>query len=73
MNKEQLSSLAKKTDKELWKEIRAIAKNHGFMLPEATPKHEDIEKIRETLLGTKKINLQEATKIINAYKKDKQP
>ena len=69
VNKEEMKKLAKKSDAELWKEIQSIAKNHGYTLPEAMPKHEDIERIRRALLGVEKISLGDAARIMNNYKK----
>lgn len=71
VNKEQLKKLAEKSDADLWREIHSIAKSHGYTLPEATPSHENIEKIRRTLLGSEKISLSDAAKIMNSYKKNK--
>ena len=70
VNKEQMKKLAQKSDAELWAEIQALAKSHGYTLPSAMPKHEDIEKIRRALLGVEKISLTDAAKIINSYKKN---
>ena len=69
VNKEQLKALAQKSDQELWAEILALAKKHGYNLPEAMPKHDDIERIRRALLGVEKISLSDAVKIMNSYKK----
>ena len=69
VNKEQMKKLAEKSDSELWVEIQTLAKSHGYTLPAAMPKHEDIEKIRRALLGVEKISLADAAKIINNYKK----
>ena len=69
INKEEMKRLAEKSDSELWNEIQSIAKKHGYTLPSAMPKHEDIEKIRRALLGVEKINLTDAAKIMNNYKK----
>ncbi len=69
INKEELKRLAEKPDAELWREIILMAKSHGYSLPEATPKHEDIEKIRRALSGSEKISLTDAAKIMNSYKK----
>lgn len=71
VNKEELARLAEKSDEELWREIRKLAKGHGFTLPEATPSRENIEKIRRAMLGVEKISLSDAAKIINSYKKGK--
>ena len=69
INKDEMKRLAGKSDSELWNEIQSLAKKHGYSLPSAMPKHEDIEKIRRALLGVEKINLTDAAKIMNSYKK----
>jgi len=68
MNKEELKSMAKKSDAELWREITAIASKHGINLTSKTPNHDELERIRRALLGIEKINLGEARRIINEYK-----
>lgn len=69
VNKEQMKRLAEKPDKELWAEIVAMARSHGYTLPNETPSGEDIERIRRAMLGVEKISLTDAAKIINTYKK----
>ena len=69
VNKEEMKRLAEKSDSELWIEIQSLAKSHGYNLPDAMPKHEDLEKIRRALSGIEKINLSDAVKIMNRYKK----
>ena len=69
IDKEKLKRLAEKSDADLWQEILKIAKSHGYSLPEAIPKHEDIEKIRRAFTGAEKISLSDAAKIMNSYKK----
>lgn len=70
INRDELKKLAEKSDSDLWREIQRIAKSHGYSIPEATPKPEELEKIRRALLGTEKINLTDAAKIISNYKKN---
>ena len=70
INKEEMKKLAGKSDAELWAEIQAIAKSHGYSIPSSQPRHEDIEKIRRALLGVEKISLSDAAKIMNSYKKN---
>ena len=72
INKEELAKLTKKSDAELWSEITRIAKSHGYTLPEKTPSHSELERLRSTMLGLEKINLSDATRIINSYKNKKQ-
>ena len=70
IDKERLKKMAEKSDDELWGEILSMAKARGFSLPEKTPKHEDIERIRRALTGAEKISLSDAAKIMNSYKKN---
>ena len=73
INKEELKRLSEKPDAQLWQEILSMAKSHGYKLPETAPKHEDLEKIRRALSGAEKISLADAAKIMNSYKKGKNP
>lgn len=67
-NREKILELAAKPDKELWCEITKIAKSHGINLPEKTPSHEELEKLRRAVTGTK-FNVGDAVKLIDAYRK----
>ncbi len=71
INKEELKRLSEKNDTELWSEIQKIAQSHGYNLPQAAPKPEDLEKIRRALSGAEKINLADAARILNSCKKNK--
>lgn len=71
VNKEQMKKLAEKSDADLWNEIQKIAKSHGYNLDGKSPRPEDMEKIRNALLGVEKISMQEAVRIMNNYKKQK--
>ena len=68
LNKEELKKISEKPDSELWETIKKMGSGHGLNLPDTPPNHESLEKIRRILSGTEKINLTEATKIINSYK-----
>ena len=68
IDKEKLKNLANKSDADLWQEILTMAKSRGYSLPEKTPKHEDIEKIRRAFTGAEKISLSDAARIMNSYK-----
>lgn len=63
--------LAKMNDRELWEQIRIIAKEYGINLPDKTPSHEELEKVRGLINGGGKINLSDAYKIMNQYRKEK--
>ena len=69
VNKEKLASLVAMPDDELWCEIVKIAASHGFKLPEKTPSHEEMEKMRSAVKGGAKLNLTEAIRVIDRYRK----
>jgi hypothetical protein len=68
LNKEELKKISEKPNRELWETIKEMGRGHGLNLPDTMPSPENLEKIRRVLSGTEKINLSEATKIINSYK-----
>ncbi len=68
INREKVLELAAKPDAELWCEIVRIAKSHGINLPEKTPSHEELERLRSAVMGTK-FNVGDAIKLIDAYRK----
>ncbi len=69
INKQQLENMLSLPDDKLWAEIRRLAGGYGLNLPSQTPKHEEIEKIRSAA-GGGKINMGEAMRLINIYRKD---
>lgn len=71
LDKEMLKRMAEKSDDALWSDIYEMAKAHGYNLPKATPKHEDMERIRGAMRGSEKITLADAARIMNSYKKTK--
>ena len=71
ISQEKMDMLAKMNDAELWREIRIIAKGYGINLPDRTPSHEELEKVRGLISGGGKISLSDAYKIINQYKKER--
>ena len=68
LNPEMMKELSKKNDGELWNEIRKIAAEHGYKLPESCPNPESLVRVREVLSGNAKMNYGEALKILNSYK-----
>lgn len=68
INKQQLERLTALSDEKLWREIVALGKNFGATLPEKTPPHEELMKLRSIISGGK-ISLSDAAKILNEYKK----
>ena len=68
INREELKEYAKHSDAVLWGEMREIAARYGYSLPEKTPPHSDMERVRAILLGNEKISISEGMKILNSYK-----
>lgn len=69
-DKAKLLSLAALPDDKLWAEVVRIAGSFGYALPEKTPPHEELEKMREAVRADK-INVSEALRVVNQYKKTK--
>ena len=69
VDKDKLAEMLAKDDESLWKEIRKIAKSHGLNLPEASPPASEMEKLRMTAKDGAKVNVSDAVKIINNYRK----
>ena len=68
INKERLNALADMSDEMLWKTVREIASAHGYSLPERSPSHSEMEKMRAAMRGSDKINLTDAMKLLKSYK-----
>ena len=68
INQEMLKELAALPDRELWAKVNEIAKAHGFTLPEKTPTHAELEKLRELARGPK-LSLGDAMRLVNDYKR----
>ena len=64
----KLQELLSKPDSELWGEIVSIAAKHGYTLPEKTPPHEELERLR-SLAMEPKINITDAMRLLKQYKK----
>ena len=69
IDKEKLAALVALPDDELWQQIRAIAESHGFKLPEKTPSHTEMEKMRSAVNNGARLNLAEAVRVINNYRR----
>ncbi len=67
INSEKLRALAALPDRELWCEICKMASHFGQKIPEKTPPHEDLERIRAALCGAQ-LNLSDAMQILNAQR-----
>ena len=69
-DKEKLEALAALPDDKLWAEVVRIADIYGYSLPKETPSHTNIEKMRNAV-RSEKINVSEALKLVNQYKRHK--
>ena len=70
LDRETIGILATSDDATLGKTVREIAGAKGFRLPEATPPHETMERLRGTLSGNGTLSLGEAVRVIAEYKKE---
>ncbi len=68
-DKEKLAELIALPDDELWRTVVSIGKTHGFTLPQKTPPHEDLEKLRKIAKDGAKMNVTTAMRILGKYAK----
>lgn len=67
-DKARLEALAALPDDQLWAEVVRIADSFGYTLPQSTPPHSDLEKMRDAVRSDK-INVAEAMRVVNRYKR----
>ena len=67
-DKSQIEAIAALPDDELWATVVRLAKGYGFNLPEKTPSHEELQKLRGAV-NSPKINVSDAMRLLNQYKK----
>ena len=67
-DKSKLEALAALPDDRLWAEVVRIADSFGYSLPKQTPPHGELEKMRDAV-RSEKINVSEALRMINRYKR----
>ena len=70
LDRETIEKLKRADDATLWQTVRGVALEKGFRLPEATPPHETMERLRGTLSGNGTLSLGEAARVIASYRKD---
>ena len=68
INKEQLEAMAALPDEALWAQIVAMAKGYGITMPEATPPHRELEKLRGAVTGSR-LNISDALRVLNSYRR----
>ena len=71
LDRETIRKLTTADDASLWRTVREIAGEKGFRLPEATPPHETMERLRGTLSGNGALSLGDAVRVIAEYKKER--
>ncbi len=65
-----LDALSAMPDDELWRSIREIAAGKGIRLPEKTPPHETLTRLRGAVKEGGTLSLGEAVSIISKYLKE---
>ena len=70
IDQNKIKALAALPDEAMWREIVSAAKRHGFSLPEKTPPHEELEKLRAAVTGGR-MNLTGAIRILDKYRRGK--
>lgn len=69
LDREKLINMVSLPDDALWKMVVEIGKSHGFTLPDKTPPHDELEKLRSIAKDGAKMNVANALKILNKYKR----
>lgn len=68
LDRDKLNELVNLPDDELWKKVVEIGRSHGFILPEKTPEHSELEKLRSIARDGAKMNVASALKILSRYR-----
>ena len=68
LDRDKLNELVHLPDDELWKQVVEIGRSHGFILPEKTPEHSELEKLRSIARDGAKMNVASALKILSRYR-----
>ena len=68
-DKDKLKELIELPDDELWRTVVTIGKTHGFTLPEKTPPHDELERLRKIAKDGSKMNVTAAMRILGKYVK----
>ena len=68
LDRDKLNELVNLPDDQLWGKVVEIAKSHGFTLPQKTPEHSELEKLRSIARDGSKMNLASAMKLLYKYR-----
>ncbi len=69
LDRDKINALAALNDDALWEEIKKMTAEYSISLPEKTPPHEELQKLRSLFCDSEKINLFGAMKLLNNYKR----
>ena len=69
IDKTKLDAMLTLSDKELWEQIRSVAKAKGINMPEKTPSEAELKKVRSALSEADKLNLASAMRLMNDLKR----
>ncbi len=67
----RLNEMIALPDDELWREVVKIGRSYGFSLPEKTPEHTELEKLRDIARDGSKVNVAGAMKILSKYRSNR--
>lgn len=70
MDQKLIAELVALPDDELWRRIREMASAYGIKLPEATPPHETLAKLKGAVRGNGTLKMTEAASVIGRYMKE---
>ena len=68
-DKDKLIALTALPDDALWSEIKKMSSAYGLSLPDKTPSHEELEKLRSMFGGVGKLSLMQAMRVVNDIKR----
>ena len=69
LDQEKLKQLSSLSDEELMTEIRKMAEAKGLRLPQASPSHEDLSRLRALLTAEGGFGMLDAMRYYSAFKK----
>lgn len=69
LDRDKLENMIALPDDELWAAVVEIGKSHGFTLPEKTPPHDELEKLRSIARDGSRMSLAGALRILSKYRK----
>lgn len=69
IDKKTLSELSSMPDDALWQKIREIASTYGVRLGESVPTPTELEQVRNMCRGDSRLNMSQAVKLLNDYKR----